>query len=592
MPHLFTFSFSKHSLYTYDESSYYDSSAKLAPAYAVVDGVPRRYNLTQDITNPSANFSGSAFRQYVFPQLAYNNNPIFRSNFFDQVDITGVSIRPASIREFSGNLSFPDENGNVGIYNYDNWNSNFHTLVLLTPRHALMCGHCWNYCNQAVHAIDPEDFTQCCCADDNVPCGICDPGEVPPFIVNLYTSLKWMNKDNQIIEPFNNLTIQEFYQAFLAKDYTKIPRIRNLSDSNFGGRDVFLLEFPFDISTPSNKIKYYNKIILQTAIPNDSIVYVIKGSNVGYRLKKIGLSIENSVNDGLNNSFIGAWKGDSGSPIFIRDGDGSTVFAGVLASYGMTIGLVSDIITFIRAGNSGYEDKIIIYLDVESSDPPVLATQYFGNANTFSILGGNEYLSRFSTNELTNKNYNEIAFMPGNALQASELNEMQDLFHRQITLSNKFLSIYAVDHIINKSSLFLPEDDNYSNPGYLTYYIPERQELSGKGYSDGVLRRLWHYGWYMYKHESGLHFYQFFAADTSTVLRANDTPKRVDSGMTILNYTVDPDLIDPISDFYGASRLTLTQARIYRSAIANIVGDKLFSVNGIEFSEDYVASDE
>jgi hypothetical protein len=96
----------------------------------------------------------------------------------------------------------------------------------------------------------------------------------------------------------------------------------------------------------------------------------------------------------------------------------------------------------------------------------------------------------------------------------------------------------------------------------------------------------------MYKHQSGLHFYQFFAADTSTVLRATDTPKRVDSGMTILNYTVDPDLIDPISDFYGASRLNLSQARTYRSAIANVVGSRLFSVNGIEFSEDYVASDE
>ena len=67
--------------------------------------------------------------------------------------------------------------------------------------------------------------------------------------------------------------------------------------------------------------------------------------------------------------------------------------------------------------------------------------------NTFP-LGTSPFYSRFLENTIAEQNnYNYIAFKPGYALQASELNETLDLFYFNQTMSNLMMSNWSRQHI-------------------------------------------------------------------------------------------------------------------------------------------------
>lgn len=56
-------------------------------------------------------------------------------------------------------------------------------------------------------------------------------------------------------------------------------------------------------------------------------------------------------------------------------------------------------------------------------------------------LKATPFKSRVENNIYNNKNYYAVAFKPGFPLQASELNEMQEIFYVQQTVNNEFLKI-------------------------------------------------------------------------------------------------------------------------------------------------------
>lgn len=73
-----------------------------------------------------------------------------------------------------------------------------------------------------------------------------------------------------------------------------------------------------------------------------------------------------------------------------------------------------------------------------------MPTEFFGNINNKSYLARSPFLSRFSEFENTDENYVYIGFTPGLALQAAELNELQDNFYKTTSLSNIFTLNWTV----------------------------------------------------------------------------------------------------------------------------------------------------
>ena len=82
-----------------------------------------------------------------------------------------------------------------------------------------------------------------------------------------------------------------------------------------------------------------------------------------------------------------------------------------------------------------------------------MATDLFGNTENSSTLSRSPFFSRFTQFENTNSNYALIAFTPGLALQAAELNELQDNFHKVFTLNNIMISNWTLEVMKNISNV-------------------------------------------------------------------------------------------------------------------------------------------
>lgn len=80
-----------------------------------------------------------------------------------------------------------------------------------------------------------------------------------------------------------------------------------------------------------------------------------------------------------------------------------------------------------------------------------MATEFFGTNNT--TLARSPFLSRFTQFETTDSNYVFIGFTPGLALQAAELNELQDNFHKVSTLNSILISNWTLHCIKNIGKL-------------------------------------------------------------------------------------------------------------------------------------------
>ena len=175
----------------------------------------------------------------------------------------------------------------------------------------------------------------------------------------------------------------------------------------------------------------------------------------------------------------------------------------------------------------------------------------FGTINTSnskSPLSRAPYYSRFSDFEITGNNYVLIGFHPGVALQAAELNEIQDNYHKNMTLSNLMFS-YWVPKVIN----YIQNNPTNTITDILwdgaVPLNPTMVTLTGK--SVKFTR-----GWYYYTHGSGLCFWvhskQDFIVDLSTYIN-NPSSVAQYIGLTIdstdVSSSVDNRLYDNSSGY-------------------------------------------
>lgn len=122
---------------------------------------------------------------------------------------------------------------------------------------------------------------------------------------------------------------------------------------------------------------------------------------------------------------------------------------------------------------------------------------FFGQTNTTikSSLGREPYYSRFTQFENEDKNYILVGFTPGAALQAAELNEIQDNFQKNLTLSNYMFS-YWVPYVTNYLKNNTSDMDSVLWNGAVPLDPAMITVISG-GIRFGR-------GWYYYTHNSGL----------------------------------------------------------------------------------------
>jgi len=139
-----------------------------------------------------------------------------------------------------------------------------------------------------------------------------------------------------------------------------------------------------------------------------------------------------------------------------------------------------------------------------------MANQIFGDTAKPCDLERKPFYSRFTEFERSGDNYILIGFTPGLALQAAELNELQDIYHKIDKLSNTLLSnwtLYALQNIaeiddftgiiwngtiplspnmvsVNANTItFSPGWYNYTHDGGLNYWVHLGQQIT---YDDSV----------------------------------------------------------------------------------------------------------
>ena len=195
------------------------------------------------------------------------------------------------------------------------------------------------------------------------------------------------------------------------------------------------------------------------------------------------------------------------------------------------------------------------------------------------------FYSRISTQIAASpaKNYYAIAFNPGYPLQASELNEVQELFFMNNTLSNRFNSIWSVN-----KPIYIPYWDGMIplDPTYIS--LTNVTNTSGNWTGTITISN----GWYLWNNPtSNLGFWIYLDEDvTGTFNIPVNTTRYI--GFKVLDQVIsccssstcsdtqDEDIRDNSSGFpggyltCGASRLkaTITQAIDVRNSIP-IVAD-------------------
>jgi len=175
------------------------------------------------------------------------------------------------------------------------------------------------------------------------------------------------------------------------------------------------------------------------------------------------------------------------------------------------------------------------------------------------------YNSRTSYNEFTtglvSKNYVLVAFKSGEALQASELNEIQDNFYKHTTLSN----------LLFKNWLFIGADGFTSGDPTLPVYGPSWVGAVPLSPVDNVIiiendEITLKVGWYLVDDKSGIKFWIYNNTD-----KIITSPTVVDSfiGFTISSSYINTTTDDGLNDNSGGSSSTIPGADRYQ---LNITG--------------------
>ncbi|MEY4572421.1 MAG: hypothetical protein RLZ10_1660 [Bacteroidota bacterium] len=391
-------------------------------------------------------------RRISFEPIRLNSATEYAQNISVNVDLTGVSARPRTFEAnliagngqfFSQNseqaeLGFPLRKGKFNLDNYNSWLT--WQSILLTPRHILMCGHCYST--------------------------FCDLTGGDEFITHKGARTLWPNfvfigKNNQIYRPFN--TEEE---AVAAADNGTFRLLRcaatyttqqcNCPESNGTYQQIFnLVELPNADWVDVNQVKYYDKIIKYKNIFDNTILYTVRGSgHVVVKEKSIsdGLLYLTEEEDPINAGPGELVTGDSFSGTFTNLNN-ETVLAGIQSE---AVRFTDEF--FDRANefmkSSGYSLKPAVAgfqsYDLIPSKP--INSSFFSNQNTF--LNDEKYDSRFLKHDSEGRGIIQIGFKPGTNLQASELNEMQDNFSKQYTLSNTILSDLIAGNLKNNTKMY------------------------------------------------------------------------------------------------------------------------------------------
>jgi hypothetical protein len=171
------------------------------------------------------------------------------------------------------------------------------------------------------------------------------------------------------------------------------------------------------------------------------------------------------------------------------------------------------------------------------------------------------YLSRVGKQTDDAKNYYAVAFKPGYALQASELNEMQELQYIQQTLTQTMISNWCTHDIINSAAA----SPTVTGPGWngCTPLHPDLITLDG-----GTLNIK--EGWYLFKNTATFGVWAYNKTLKQLSLSLNPTQygfyaehSIVECTSTTETATTDLSLqdtsnINVINGKCGASRLKLT----------------------------------
>lgn len=460
MAHLKTFSRLHHGRF-----SEYDKGLTAGQAYLIDDNGTQRQIEIDDLYNPDLNFHFSdqtveriisdvpivGGRRISFSPKTVNTSPEFLENI--PVDLTGFSVTPKvfdtkhyttqSWRFYESNDTVSSEYGyteRTGVFNFDNYNSFLRwSAILISPRHVLLCGHCYNQ--------------------------LCDPTVFDDQLSKLfYANTQFLGK--------NNVYYRAFQNQQQAIDLGKSGNLRFLrcGSSNIGSsscptcgdiprpQSFILLELPNDTWIDTTQVKVYNKVAVNRFVPTGYPIYVLRGSGHVVVPK---LYPEDSYTGTINDSTNFAWTGDSNSPIVLNYLNETILGPRVISE---EILFDEDIIDYMNEfmALTGYQLEKIYIAAPESVPGNYGSDTSFFTLNYDTFLEKPEYGSRFKTNELINKKMQNIGFIPGVQLQASELNEIQDNFTKQYTIFNSMLSDMIITNIKDATTTLFQKMNDYS----------------------------------------------------------------------------------------------------------------------------------
>jgi hypothetical protein len=456
MPHLKHFSSKYHARFEFEPGTRYEQD------FIIYDAIldRERQIVIEDLYRPDLNdyFSALPFNldgvsygwDISFFPSGLNISEEWATNVSNNVDLTGVGVHPrifntrkinsigqsfTLFNTYDSELGFPER---TGKFNLDGYNSYFRwTSVLLSPRHILMCGHCFaGFCN-----LTEFDYRGA---------------------KAVWRNTAFMGKNNRVYKAFN--TEEEAIAAAQAGTFRLLRCGGQISPDNCDScnisQEFILLELPDDGWIDTDQVKYYNKIIKFNSTANNTIVYGIRGS--GHVVQKLkfyyaeelpGSFIELTEDEDYINSTRGeVGVGDSFSPVFVNF-NGETVL--VHAALNEVVYFDDNFFQLVNEfmKSSGYS-IIPIVQGIASQDKINYTNISYFNFQEKTFLNDKKYASRFLENERKSNLGIEIAFKPGTMLQASELNEVQDNFCKQYTFSNNILSNAICANLKNNYKIY------------------------------------------------------------------------------------------------------------------------------------------
>lgn len=452
----------KHDLYTWNYSEWPDGE----PIFGGLDlpgrysgYYPNGYNQTgfwNENLNFNLDFSGKASRPRRFGathQGAYHNFGLVGCPWADAIRNQDYDNIPPEYIPLIQNIGF--------------WNYGLPTGILISPRHALLCGHCYG-------------------------------GQSWTFVFTL--------KNNQVIEVIGDRVKRSDGNELILGDTSTFRLREDLSQYVNAGLLTYYNDY-VDLEDQQN-FDDYNQTYSTSLLEKEDapISWVIDGGDRVYR--QASFFIANSdIYDQIYYDWssvplpkkyhpnevgnVQVFVGDSGSPTFVYDKNSQKVIF-VTNQYG--------------GGSNHVYENAFLSSNRSNLEAELNSFGYFLNPLRISdlSLAKVKELQPYSVQETIESsiitintstpinNYSHIGFLPGNSLQSSELNEIQERFYLDQTLYNSFLFNWLI-FSDNDSLITGKTDDKYL---YSASCLPINPNLVEASYESNSLTIVVNPGWY------------------------------------------------------------------------------------------------